>query len=152
MKPTRPWVLLVAVLGTGIVAFFATGAWYADVPSPQPYAPAWLAVLGLGEAYTAYVTRARLGGRPGTKPIEPLFVARLAAFAKASSLVGSVLLGGYAGFLVQVLDTDSSQAHTDTRTAVIGLICSAVLVTAGLALEQVCRIRRPRDDDPTAGG
>jgi hypothetical protein len=152
LRPTRVWLLVVVAIAAAVAAFLASDAWYADVPSPPSYAPVWLAVLALAEGYTAFVTRARLAGRPGTKPIEPIVVARLAALAKASSLVGSVFVGAYAGFFGTVARTESFQAHADRRTAIVGVACSLALVAAGLGLEQVCRARRPRDDDPTAGG
>ena len=58
-----------------------------------------LVVLAAAEGYTAVTTSARLAGRPGTQPIHPITVARIAALAKATSPVAAVFAGCYAGFL-----------------------------------------------------
>jgi hypothetical protein len=79
--------------------------------------------------------------------VNPIVVARLAALAKASSPVGSLALGAYGGFLGHVAQASSPQAHTDTRTAALGIGCSLGLVAGALLLERACRARRPRDGD-----
>ena len=107
----------------------------------------WLLLLALAEGYTASLTRARLAGRPGTKPINALSVARLAALTKATSPVGALALGAWVGFLVHVARTDGPVARTDTRTAVFGVACSLALVVGALALEWVCRVKNPPEDD-----
>ncbi|HEU5034352.1 MAG TPA: DUF3180 domain-containing protein [Mycobacteriales bacterium] len=145
MKPTRlPVLLAVVVLAAG-VAYAVTTTFYNDVQSPPVYAPLWLLLLALAEGYTAALTRARLSGRPGTRPIEPVVVARLAALAKATSPIGALAFGGYTGFLVHVATTSSEQAHHDTRTAALGMGCSLALTIAALLLERVCRVKRPPD-------
>ncbi|MDQ1705999.1 MAG: hypothetical protein QOF18_2365 [Frankiaceae bacterium] len=143
MRPTRWWVLLILAVVAGGVSYALTRTFYVDVQSPPVYAPLWLLLLGLALAYTASVTRARLSGRPGTKPINPIVVARLAALAKACSPVGALAFGAYAGFFVYVVQTSSPPARTDTRTAALGLGCSLVLAGAALLLERVCRVNRP---------
>jgi hypothetical protein len=150
VRPTRWWLLLVLLLVAGGVAYLLTRAYYADVQSPPSLAPLWLLLLALAEGYTAGMTRARLAGRPGTKPIHALVVARLAALAKASSVVGAVAGGAYGGFLVRVAQTPGPQAHTDTRTGALGLGCGLVLMFAALMLERVCRVKTPPPGDDGA--
>ena len=147
MKPTRLVVLIALALAAGLVGYVLTAAFYADVQSPPVYAPIWVLLLALAEGYTASVTRGRLLGRPGTKPINAIVVARLAVLAKATSPVGALLFGGYAGFLIHVVRTDSAPADHDTRTAVLGVACSLLLVVAALLLERVCRVKPPTDQD-----
>lgn len=147
MKPTNPWVLAALVLVAGGLAYVLTAQFYSDFPSPPRYAPLSILLVALAEAYIASTTHARMNGRPGTKPIEPIFVAKLAALAKASSLVGALALGAYTGFLIHVARTTSTVADADTRTAALGMGCSLGLVIAALVLERVCRARRPPDDD-----
>lgn len=147
MKPTRPWVLAALVLIAGGIAYTLTAQFYSDVPSPPRYAPLSILLVALAEAYTASMTRARMAGRPGTRPIDPIFVAKLAALAKASSPVGALALGGYTGFLIYVARTTSTVADTDTRTAALGMGCSLGLVIAALVLERACRARRPPDEE-----
>jgi len=147
MRPTRLWVLVVLAVVAGGVAYVLTVQFYADVPSPPRYAPLTLLLIALAEAYIASTTRARMTGRPGTKPVDPIFVAKLAALAKATSPVAALALGGYAGFLLRVAGSSGSAASSDTRTAALGMGCSAGLVLAALILERACRTRGPKDDD-----
>jgi hypothetical protein len=109
-----------------------------------------MALLAVAELWLAGATRARLAGGPGTRPINPMLVARYAALAKATSVVGGVLTGGYAGFLGWVVQRDTPAAHHDTRSASIGIALALLLLTAGLVLEHVCKV--PDDDDRPAGG
>lgn len=147
MRPTRPWVLAALVVIAGGLSYVLTAQYYSDVPSPPRYAPLSILLVALAEAYTASMTRARMTGRPGTRPIDPIFVAKLAALAKASSPVGALALGAYTGFLIYVARTTSTVADKDTRTAALGMGCSLGLVIAALVLERVCRARRPPDDE-----
>jgi len=146
MRPTRPWLLLVFAAAAGGIAYALTANFYADVSSPPQFAPLWILLIALAEAYTASTTRARLVGRAGTRPINPIFVARLAALAKASSIVGALAFGAYAGFLGYVARLPTGVAHTDTRTAALGMGCSLGLVGAALLLERACRAPEPPDD------
>jgi hypothetical protein len=134
------------VLVAGAAAYLLVRAYYADVPSPGRYWPVTLLLLALLELYTAQTTAARLAGRPGTRPVDPLAVARMAALAKATSPVAAVLTGSYAGFLAHVVQIDGSQASTDTLTAVLGVAFSLLLVVSAMVLERVCRVKPPRDD------
>jgi hypothetical protein len=137
----------VLALVAGGVAYVLTLNFYADVQSPPRLAPLWLLLLALAEAYTAAMTRGRLTGRRGTKPINPLVVARLAALAKATSPVGALAFGAYAGFLFHVARTSGPHARTDARTAALGLGCSLGLAAAALVLERVCRVKLPPGGD-----
>lgn len=151
MRPTRPWALVVLAVVAAAVAHILTRAFYADVPSPPTLAPLWLLLLALAEGYTAQLTRGRLAGRQGTKPINPIVVARLAALAKASSPVGALATGAYAGFLAKVAMTAGPAAHDDTRTAIAGVVCGFALTLAALLLERVCRVKPPPDEPPLDG-
>jgi hypothetical protein len=147
MRPTR-WPLLVLVaLVAGAVAYLVTRSSYDDLPTPSVYALLWLALLAIAEFYVALMTRARLTGRSGTRPADPLVVARLVALAKASSFVGSLAAGGYAGFLGWVARLGSPAANRDTTTSLFGVGFAVFLVAAALFLEHVCRVPRSDDDD-----
>lgn len=146
MRPTRWYVLVILGVVAGGAAYLVTRSSYSDLPSPTMYAQVPLAVLAIAEAYTASVTKARLAGRPGTRPIDPIVVARLVALAKASSVVGALAAGAYAGFLGWVAQIDSTTAHRDVRTAVVGMVAGLGLVAAGLALEWVGRVRAEEDE------
>jgi 4-amino-4-deoxy-L-arabinose transferase-like glycosyltransferase len=146
MRPTRWYVLVLVALAAGAAAFAITRSSYDTMPGPPNTGLLWLAVLTIAEFYIAVMTRARLAGRSGTKPINPLVVARFAALAKASSVVGAVFAGGYGGFLAWVARLDSPAATDDTTTAAIGVGLALLLVSTALFLEQVCRVPK-RDDD-----
>jgi hypothetical protein len=145
MRPTRWYVLVLLAVVAGGAMYLFTRAHYGDMPSPTMYAQITFVLLAIAEGYTASVTRARLAGRPGTRPINPIFVARLVALAKASSVVGALAAGSYAGFLGWVARIDSPTAHQDVRTAAVGIGAGVLLVAAALVLEWVGRI--PDDDD-----
>jgi hypothetical protein len=139
--------MALAALVAGTVAYLLCHAYYADVPSPPRYGPISLLLLALAEFYVASMTRARLAGRSGTKPVEPLVVARTVVLAKSTSPVAALAVGGYAGFLVYVARVDSPQAARDTTTAAVGVGCAVALLVAALVLEWVCRVPEQKDDD-----
>jgi hypothetical protein len=146
VRPTRISVLVVLAVAAGVAAYLLTRSHYSDVPSPARYWPVTLLLIAMLELYTAYTTSARLAGRPRTRPIHPIAVARLAALAKATSPVGAVMAGGYAGFLVHVSRLAGSQASADVVTAALGTGFAVVLVVCALVLERVCRVRIPPED------
>ncbi len=142
MKPTRVRDLAAAAAVVGVLAYVFMIFGYQDLPRFPRTAPLSLAIVGLAEAQTASITRRRLQGRPGTKPILPLTVARLAALAKASSLAGAALAGAWAAVLGYVLprSDEFGTAGADAITAGLGIGAAVVLVTGGLLLERVCRV------------
>jgi hypothetical protein len=140
VRPTRWYVLLLTAVVAGGAAYLITRFRYNDLPSPTLYAQISLAVLAIAEGYTAAITKARLEGRPGTRAIEPIVVARFVVLAKASSTVGALAAGAYAGFLGWVIRIDSPAAHSDVRTAAVGIGAGVALVAAALVLERVGRV------------
>jgi hypothetical protein len=147
MKPTRWPVLVLLAVVAGAVAYAVTRSSYDSLPRPSAAELFGLALLMIAEFYVAVMTRARLSGRAGTRPINPLVVARMAALAKASSIVGSLATGGYAGFLIWVAKLGSPAANTDTTTSAFGVGLALGLVAAALFLEGVCRVPKRDDDD-----
>jgi hypothetical protein len=137
------------------VAFVAAGAtylvarvWYASLPLLPVYAPLWLVVLAVIEVAQARSVRARLAGRPRTRPIEPIAVARTAALAKATSPVGALVLGWNLGLLGYVLDKlDATHPAHDARIAIAGGVAALLLIAAALYLERVCRVPEPPAGD-----
>ncbi|WP_322748939.1 MULTISPECIES: DUF3180 domain-containing protein [unclassified Frankia] len=142
MKPTRARDLVAAAVVAGAFTYVFMIFNYQNLPRFPHTAPLSLVIVGLVEAQTASITRRRLQGRPGTRPILPLTVARLAAMAKASSLAGAALAGAWASVFGYVLPRSDEflTAGTDTITAGLGIGAAAVLVVGGLLLERVCRV------------
>jgi hypothetical protein len=149
MRPTKWYVLVAIGLVAGGAAYLVTKSNYNSLPSPHVYSALWLALLALAEGYVAFFTRARLTGRSGTRPIDPLVVARLAALAKASSVVGAAATGVYAGFLGWVARVSSPTATSDTKVAGLGIAAGLLLAGAALFLEWICRVPKDEDDDNT---
>jgi hypothetical protein len=147
MRPTRWPVLVALALVAGAGSYALTRTSYDSIPGPGVTGLFWIGILVIAEFYLAVMTRARLAGRSGTKPINPLVVVRFVALAKASSVVGAVFLGGYAGFLTWVAHLDSPAANHDTKITAIGAALSAAWVGTALFLEYVCRVPKRDDDD-----
>jgi len=154
VKPTRARSLLL----TGVLA---TAVWwalltviYSDLP-PLTWTgiPALLLAAAV-EAWTGRDLRARISGNnPGTKPLPPMFVARMVVLAKASSQVGALLAGvsvGFIGYLAGMLD--AATPRSDLITASITFGSCLILIAAALFLEYCCRVPRDpdadRDDEP----
>lgn len=171
MKPTRPLVLLATFLVTGALSYGGVQLWghygtLPGVPASAPITPAVLAAIILA---TALAFRSRLkaqresvertiAGKPQppilpgqrvSKPLDPLQAARAVMFAKASSMVGSIVAGVYGGYGVYLL------GHLDVdvfrgRAVVCGLAVLAGfgLVAAALFLEYVLRVPPSMPDQP----
>jgi hypothetical protein len=147
MRPTRWSTLVVVLIVSGGVSYLVTRTWFDNLPTPSVYLPLWFALLAIAEFYVAVMTRARLAGRSGTRPVHPLVVARYVALAKASAVVGALATGVYAGFLAWVIRLDSPTANHDTTTAALGVGFSLLLTVAALVLEYACRVPKRDDDD-----
>lgn len=153
MKPVGPTPIrdlaLAAVL-TGALSYLLVGAYYGDLPALPWTSSAALVCLAVAEGVVARGTRMRIARRPGTRPVQPLVVARLVALAKASSVVGSVLAGGWMGaFAYTFLARDRLVAAArDAVVSGLGVLAALLLVAAALWLEQSCRTPRSPDDDP----
>ena len=141
MRPTRVRDLLIAALGAGVIVWLLVRTFYGDLP-PLPYTFAVTTfLLGMTELFLAQSIRARLSGKPRTKPIMPIAVARAAALAKASSLLGALAVGAWLGTIVYLTgEWELRQARADTLTSGISAFVSVLLTLAALRLEKACRI------------
>lgn len=149
MKPTRLAVLAVLLIGFAAAVWAVVRFLYASLPPlPWTMVPSLL-LLALGELYTALVTRARIQHKPGTKPIEALVAARLAALAKASSQAAAVLAGGFAGIAIYLASSlDKPTPRHDFFVSVGTALSGIALIGAALFLEYSCRVPKgPEDQD-----
>ncbi|MEP7055563.1 MAG: DUF3180 domain-containing protein [Actinomycetota bacterium] len=152
MKPTRirdlVWLYLVVAVGVGAIAFQS----YERLPRFRLSAPLTLVIIAVFETYTALALRARLDGRPGTKPIMPILVARYAALAKASSLAATLAGGVWTGVFAYAVTHRQrfTYADRDSLLGGIGIATAALLVAAALYLERACKVRHPPEnvEDP----
>ncbi|GII77539.1 hypothetical protein Sru01_25210 [Sphaerisporangium rufum] len=151
MTPSRPGVLVLLLAGFAAVTWAVLQQVYSDLPTVPWTAIPTLLLLAVGEAYSGWATRARIQRRPGTEPVEPLAVARLAALAKASAYVGAALAGIFAGFVLYVLPLfDQDTPRRDLFLAGGSLVACVALVCAALFLEHCCRVPRDPDDEARA--
>ncbi|MCA1823590.1 MAG: DUF3180 domain-containing protein [Frankia sp.] len=156
MRPTRPRLLVATFVVAGVACYGLLLGFYADLPPLRRTWSASLFVLAAAEFFLAPATRARIAGRPRTRPIMPIVVARTAALARASSAVGAAVGGGW---LAALLFTTANRprfrtAGADAITAAIGFAGALLLIVAALLLERACRVPRPPSagtGDPAAG-
>ena len=131
MTPTRIRDLLGYALAAGLLTWLALRQWYGELPRLSWFLPLSLGLLALAEAIAGSQLRARIRRRPGTRPVQPLVAARSLALAKASAIVGALMLGLWGGLLAYALP------RLD------------YLAAAGpaLRLEWCCRAPTPDNDD-----
>jgi hypothetical protein len=150
VRPTRLGVLLAWCVVAGAASYLLVRVIYTSLPKLPTLAPASLGLIALVEGVLAVSTRNRLLRRPGTEPVEPMLVARYAALAKASSIVGALAVGAYAGILGYVLPLrDAPQPRDDATVSGFGIAAGLAVVIAAYALERVCRVKPPKDSPPT---
>jgi len=149
MTPIRPLPLVVVAACCAALGWLVIRQTYASFP-PLPWTsvPALL-LLAIAEAWSGRNVRARIQGRPGSKPLVPIAVARMAVLAKASALVAVIFGGlavGFLSYLGGLLDKPAPRA--DAIAAAATLAAALVLTAAALYLERCCRAPdRPDDAD-----
>jgi hypothetical protein len=149
MRPTRTSTLAVVALLAALVAWLLLRTVYESLP-PLPWTgvPALL-IAAAAEAWTGRDLKARIAGRSDTKPAAPLFVSRMVALAKASSLAAAVIAGLAAGFVIYLSGSLSAAIpRQDAVTAAITLAAAVLLACAALYLEYCCRVPNQPDRQP----
>lgn len=154
LPPTRPSTLFVAALAAAAVGLLMVTRFYSDMPGASWFTGASLLLVAIVCGYSAAQTRARIERRPRTRPVEPLSVARFAAFAKACSLGGALFTGWYAALLVYSIAQRGrlKAAADDLVPTAFSFVAGLLLVAAALWLERACRIPRNPDDESTQDG
>ena len=151
MKPTRVSTLLVVVAVLAGVTWLLLRSAYTSLPLlPWTGVPALL-VPAAAEAWMGADLRARIARRKGAKPAPPaLFVSRMVALAKASSLAAAVIAGIAAGFIVYLSGSlSASVPRRDSITAAVILGAAVILAGAALFLEYCCRVPKSPDQERT---
>jgi hypothetical protein len=148
MKPTRVSMLVVVAAVGAAVGWLLLRAVYQRLP-PLPWTgvPALL-IAAVAEAWTGRDLKARIAGRRGLKPAAPLFVSRMVALAKASSLAAAIIAGVAAGFAIYLSGSlSASVPRQDALTAVMTFAAAVLLACAALYLENCCRVPDAPDRD-----
>jgi hypothetical protein len=152
MKPTRVSTLVVVAVVCAVVTWLVLRPLYQHLP-PLPWTgvPALL-VAALVEAWMGRDLRARIAGRRGLKPAAPLFVSRMVALAKASSLAAAIVAGIAAGFDVYLSGfLSASVPRQDALTAIVTFVAAVLLACAALFLEYCCWVPEGPDHDQRDG-
>jgi hypothetical protein len=158
MRPTRVSTLALAAVVCAALTWLVLRSVYQRLP-PLPWTgvPALL-IAAAAEAWTGRDLKARIaarrgsgqGDRRGLRPVAPLFVSRMVALAKASSLAAAIIAGIAAGFDIYLAGSlSASVPREDALTAVITFASAVVLACAALYLEYSCRVPGDPDDDQT---
>ncbi len=145
MTPTRITHLAgMAVLALAVSYLCALVLYRYLPPLPRSSFATFLILAAAEAAYASSIT-ARRAGRPRTKPIMPIVVARAAALAKASSVMAAIGCGVWGALLAftAIHRDDYSSAGRDTVTSATALASSVLLVAAALYLEKSCRVKEP---------
>lgn len=148
MHFTRARDLVLAGLVTAALTYLLVRVLYGQMPPLPTFAGVTLLVLAGIEGWVGAWLRSRI--RNPRKELQPLTAARAVALAKASSLLGAIMLGVWFALLGYVLPRRSeiTAAADDLPSTVVGVICSAILIAAALWLEWCCRTPRDQDNQP----
>lgn len=147
MKPTRTRTLLLVVVLAAAVSWALLTVIYAQLPPLSWTGVPALLIWAAAEAWVGRDLRNRILGRRGAKPA-PLFVVRIIALAKATSLTAALIAGACAGFMIYLSGMlNAATPRSDLVTASVTFASSLVLLAAGLFLEYCCRIPKNPDDD-----
>lgn len=140
---------MVAGLVAGVLVFLMLTQLYGSLP-PLP-APAGVTLLAIAAIDTglAISVRFRIRSRR-TLLTQALNPARTVALAKASSLLGAIMLGAWLGVLGYLVPKQGqiTAAANDLPSSIIGIVCSMALIAAALWLEWCCRVPRDQDEQP----
>jgi hypothetical protein len=150
MHFTRARDLVVAGLLAAGIVYVVVRVAYGDLPPLPTLAGSTLLVLAIIEAALGASLRSRIRKPEGGRPIQPLTAARAVALAKASSLLGAIMLGAWLGMLGYLLPkrAEVAAAAEDVPSGVVGMACAAALIAAALYLEWCCRTPDDQDNQP----
>jgi hypothetical protein len=148
---------LAAVICAGLTWLVLRSVYQRLPPLPWTGVPALL-IAAVAEAWTGRDLKARIAARRGSgqgtrralKPVAPLFVSRMVALAKASSLAAAIIAGIAAGFDIYLAGSlTASVPREDALTAVVTFASAVLLACAALYLEYCCRVPDDADGDRT---
>lgn len=144
MTPTRPSTLLTAGV-VGLVVGFGLGSLLDRLGYGLPRV-SWVAVgllLFLAVLLVVATRRARAwvsGDRP-QQPGDALVMGRLVALAKAGSVFGTLMAGGYLGLAAVGLDrVDTDYGRDHVLWAVGGAVAAVAVLVAALVLERTLQL------------
>ncbi|MBW8484962.1 DUF3180 domain-containing protein [Actinomadura parmotrematis] len=153
MKPSKPPFLVALVVVVAAITWAVVRTAYLSLP-PLPWtAVPTLLLLAAGEVIAGVNVLRRIRHRPGTRRVEPLAVARMAAFGKASAHAAAVLAGVFLGFAASLGgDLDKPTPRHDFFVSGGTAAAALVLVGAAFFLEFACRVPKDPDEESRTRG
>jgi hypothetical protein len=138
---TRPRDLATIAIIAGLLAHLLLRLAYDSLPPLPQLAGSTLFVIAVVEVVFAFSLRSRIQRRQGARPVQPLTAARAVALAKASSILGALMFGAWAGLLIYTMPVrdEFSAAGNDLFAAAIGMVSAVALTVAALWLEHCCK-------------
>ncbi len=138
MRRTTPTDLAVPFAVIGITVYVLLRFSYDSLPPLKSIVAVPLAALGMAEIVAARRVRAAVRHDPAAKPMTAIVIARCVALGKASSLVGSGVVGAAVALLLRLLPDVGSvrAAGDDALVGALLLVAALLLVGAGLVLER----------------
>ncbi len=106
--------------------------------------PAALLLVAVTVGVTAWQTWRAVQVR--REHLEPHQAVNRLVLGRASTLVGALVAGGYAGYAVSWLGSEAELADERMLRSALAALASCLLVVAGVLLERACRVRK----DPPA--
>ena len=153
MKRTHVSPIIGLVLGGAVVGYILelilqTSGGHLVLP---PYTlSVTLFVIAVAILLLAIPIRRRVTGKRKA-PLNPFYAVRVAVLAKASTLVGSLLVGFALGVTVFVVARPITPSWELLGPGIAELFSSAVLLAAGLIAEFLCTLP-PDDEDKESAG
>lgn len=141
-------------VGAAALAYVVLSWWFRRGATLPPVT--WLVAPVLLVAACALViagrsVRATIRGT-AKRPVEPLAAYRILRLAQACALTGALVTGAYLAYAgVALPDVDAASVRSAVASAVGVAISGLVLAGAGLWVQAMCRIDRPRSDGREPG-
>lgn len=155
MKRSKPTPLIaLGLLGLVLGFLIEVTAATSGLPIlvPPLTMPITLVAIGVVVVVLAWPIRQATRGR-GKRRVDPFLAMRVAVLAKASSLSGSLLLGGGLGIVLYIFTRSILPAVASLWLAIGTALGAAVLLAGSLVAEHFCTL--PPDDqqdEPGAAG
>ena len=149
MKRTRVTVLLALALTGGVIAYLlellaqSVGS---NVVVPPLSLTLTLVAIAIAVVVLAIPVRRSVMGKHKA-PVDPFYALRIAVFAKASSLTGSLLVGSATGILIFLFGRPIPPIITMSALSISEAVAAGLLVAAGLVAEFLCTLPPQNPDD-----
>ena len=150
MKRTRLTVLLGLALAGGVLAYLLellAQSLGGNVVVPPLSLPLTLVAIGVAVILLAIPVRRSVTGKRKAR-LDPFYAIRVAVFAKASSLAGSLLAGAASGIVLFLFGRPILPSVAMSSVAISEIAAAVFVVVAGLIAEHLCVLPPDDPQDP----